>query len=137
MANYLARVLERFDARVHNNKNRLVSIPADVQRRLRLIRPAEDHLLLYSIRLKGEGRWNHHWSQLNVDNEFAIPSDVAHIERGAQVEVKIHRVGKLRDLELDEPSAGAAVLVELAGSGEDDRIDGSRAVDDHLYGSSQ
>jgi len=140
MANHLARVLARFDARVHNNKNRLVSIPAEVQRQLRLIRQADNHLLLYSVRLKGEGRWNHHWSQLTFDNEFAVPTDVAHIERGAEVEVKIHRVVKNIDALADDgggSAGGAALLVELAGGGQDDRVDGSRSVDDYLYGSSQ
>jgi hypothetical protein len=138
MANHLATVLARFEARVHNNKNRLVSIPADVQRQLRLIRQQDNHLLLYSIRPKGAGRWNHHWSQLNSDNEFAVPSDVAHIERGADVEVKIHRVVKNIDALADGSvgaSGGAALLSELAASVEDERTDGSRSVDEYLYGS--
>ncbi len=46
MANHLARVLVRFEARVHNTKNRLVAIPVDVQRQLRLVRQADNHLLL-------------------------------------------------------------------------------------------
>ena len=139
MANHLARVLARFEARVHNNKNRLISVPADVQHALHLIRQADNHLLLYSIRRKGQGRWNHHWSQLTFDNEFAVPSDVAHIERGAEVEVKVHRLVKNIDA-LDDgsggSSGGAALLVELAGSGTDERVDGSRSVDEYLYGSS-
>jgi len=136
MANHLAKVLARFEARVHNNKNRLVSIPADVQQRLRLIRQQDNHLLLYSIRRKGAGRWNHHWSQLTSDNEFAVPSDVAHIDRGAVVEVKIHRVVKNIDALAQNGGAasGAALLTELAASVEDERSDGSRSVDEYLYG---
>jgi hypothetical protein len=137
MANHLAKVLARFEARVHNNKNRLVSIPADVQQRLRLIRQQDNHLLLYSIRTKGAGRWNHHWCLLTSNNEFAVPSDVAHIDRGAAVEVKIHRVVKNIDALANDNGAasGAALLTELAASVEDERSDGSRSVDEYLYGS--
>ena len=137
MANHLARVLARFEARVHNTKNRLVSIPADVQRQLRLMRQADNHLLLYSIRPKGEGRWNHHWAQLTFDNEFSVPADVARIEKGSCVEVKIHRVVKNVDALADdgsEPVGGAALLLQLAGAGEDDQIASSRDVDATLYG---
>jgi hypothetical protein len=136
--NHLARVIARFDARVHNNKNRLVSVPADVQRQLGLIQQQDNYLVLYSIRRKGQGRWNHHWSQLTYDNEFAVPASAVHIERGAEVEIKIHRVGKIVDPAGGDASpGGAALLTALAGAGEDDRVDGSRSVDDYLYQSSQ
>lgn len=137
MANHLARVLARFEARLHNTKNRLVAIPAEVQRQLRLVRQADNHLLLYSIRPKGEGRWNHHWSQLTFDNEFAVPADVTHIERGSVVEVKIHRVVKNIDALADDgeqSAGGAALLLQLAGVGDDDQVASSREVDDSLYG---
>jgi hypothetical protein len=136
--NHLARVLARFEARVHNNKNRFVSVPSDVQRQLRLIRKQDNYLVLYSIRLKGAGRWNHHWSQLTYDNEFAVPASAVHIERGADVEVKIHRVGKITDPEGGTDSlGGAALLAALAGGGQDERVDGSRSVDDYLYQSAR
>jgi len=136
MANHLARVLVRFEGRVHNTKNRLVSIPADLQRELRLVRQADNHLVLYSIRPKGDGRWNHHWSQLTFDNEFSVPTDVAHIEQGSLIEVKIHRIVRNVDALADGESeaGGAALLAQLAGSGEDERVDGSRSIDEHLYG---
>lgn len=138
MANqHLARVLARFEARVHSNKNRFVSVPAPVQRQLRLIRQQDNYLVLYSIRLKGKGRWHHHWSQLTEDNEFAVPASAAHIERGAEVEVKIHRVGRLSEPEGHDRPSGAALLTALAASVDDERTDGSRSVDDYLYGSSQ
>jgi hypothetical protein len=137
MANHLARTLARFEARVHDTKNRLVAVPADVQRQLRLVRQADNHLLLYSIRPKGDGRWNHHWSQLTFDNEFAVPADVTHIDRGSLVEVKIHRVVKNVDALADdggEPPTGATALLQLAAAGEDDEIADSHDVDDALYG---
>jgi hypothetical protein len=135
MANHLAKVLARFEARVHDTKNRIIAVPADVQRQLRLVRQADNHLLLYSIRPKGEGRWNHHWSQLTFDNEFSVPADVAHIERGSLVEIKIHRVVKDVDaLGDDESPSGASVLLQLAAAGADDELASSRDVDDALYG---
>lgn len=135
MANHLARVLARFEARVHKTKNRLIAVPADVQRQLRLIRQADNHLLLYSIRPKGQGRWNHHWSQLTFDNEFSVPTDVAHIRGGSLVEVKVHRVVKNVDaLAYSEDSNGASALLELAAAGADDQLPQSRDVDDALYG---
>lgn len=134
MANHLSHVLARFQARVHKSKNRQVSIPAEVQQQLRLVRQVDNHLVLYSIR-KGSGRWNHHWAQLTFDNEFAVPADVAHIAQGDTVEVKIHRVVKNVDALADERPGGADLLLELAGAGEDERVDGSREVDGYLYGS--
>jgi hypothetical protein len=138
MANrHLSTTLATFEARVHKTKNRQISIPADTQRQLRLLRQVNNHLVLYSIRKKGEGRWNHHWAQLTFDNEFAIPADVVHIDRGDAVEVKIHRV--VQDIDAlhgnDETQGGAALLLQLAEiGGEDERVDGSRAVDEYLYG---
>jgi hypothetical protein len=136
MANHLSTVLVQFSARVHNTKNRQISIPADAQRQLRLIRQVDNHLVLYSIRPRGRGRWNHHWAQLTFDNEFAVPADVVHIEPGSEVEVKIHRVVKNVDALQSSDEGGAGLLVELSGlAGDDERVDGSRAVDDYLYGS--
>src|SRR5262249_49286004 len=135
--NHLAYVLDRFEATVHRSKNRQISIPADVQRRLRLVRQEDNHLILYSIRPALGGRWQHLWSQLTFDNEFSVPAAAAHIEPGSAVEVKIHRVVKLVDalVEAGDPPSGAALLLHLAESvGEDERSDGSRNVDAHLYG---
>jgi hypothetical protein len=135
VANHLSHVLARFEARVHKSKNRQVSIPAEVQQRLRLVRRVDNHLVLYSIRAKGSGRWNHHWAQLTFDNEFAVPADVAHIGQGDAVEVKIHRVVKNVDALADERPGGAELLLQLAAAGEDERVKGSCEVDDYLYGS--
>jgi hypothetical protein len=135
MANHLlADVLAQFEARVHKSKNRQISIPAEIQRKLRLVRQVDNHLVLYSIRPKGQGRWNHHWAQLTFDNEFSVPADVSHIAQGALVEVKLHRLVKNVDALAPEPPAGAALLLQLAARGDDERVDGSRAVDDYLYG---
>lgn len=140
MANpHLSTILATFEARIHRTKNRQISIPAEVQKRLRLLRQTNNHVVLYSIRPKGRGRWNHHWAQLTFDNEFAVPADVAHIGAGSAVEVKIHRV--IKDVDAlqgdDDPPSGAALLLALAesGGGGDERIDGSRTVDEYLYGS--
>jgi len=77
MANsQLSTFLASFDGRLHRTKNRLLSIPAAVQRTLGLSRQAENDILLVSIRKGGSGRWNHHYVKLTHDNEFAIPADV-------------------------------------------------------------
>src|SRR4051794_18853408 len=104
MANpHLSTTLAEFEATVQRTKNRLIAVPASVQRALRLERRASNHILFYSIRLRGEGRWNHHLAYLTQDNEFAVPSDVQHITRGSKVEVKVHRV--VRDEDALAPSA--------------------------------
>jgi hypothetical protein len=135
MANpHLSTTLARFEAQVHDTKNRLVSIPAAVQRSLRLARRRNNHIVFYSIRPKGRGRWNHHLAYLTYDNEFAISSSVTNITSGEPVEVKIHRVIPDADA-LSRASANnaASVLLELSGeAGEDEREDGSTRVDDYL-----
>jgi hypothetical protein len=135
---HCSTTLATFEAQIHRTKNRLVAIPAEVQRKLRLARQVDNHLVLYSIRPKGRGRWNHSWAQLTFDNEFAVPTAVTHISPGSAVEVKIHRVVKNEALhgEAESAGSGAALLLQLGqSSGEDDREDGSRSVDDYLYGS--
>ena len=142
MANpHLSTTLAEFEATVHRTKNRLIAIPAEVQRKLRLERRANNHIVLYSIRRKGQGRWNHHLAYLTQDNEFAVPADVQHIKPGSAVEVKIRRVVPDTDaLAVPLPraeNAGVVLLslVQLAGA--DDRVDGSERVDDYLYGDDQ
>jgi hypothetical protein len=137
-SHHLATTLVVFDATVHRTKNRLVAIPAKVQRRLGLVRRPNNHIVLYSIRCLGRGRWNHHLAYLTHDNEFAIPADVTHIEAGAHVEVKIHRVIPDADaLGSLAPSTnpGALLLAMAEEAGEDERVDGSERVDEYLYGS--
>src|ERR1041384_2170603 len=108
MANHLiSAVLAQFEAHVHKSKNRQISIPADIQRKLRLVRQVDNHLVLYSIRPKGQGRWNHHWAQLTFDNEFSVPTDVTSIAQGDHVEVKIHRVVRNLDAMAPEAAGGA------------------------------
>lgn len=122
---------------MHRTKNRLVAIPAAVQRQLGLERRANNHVLHFSIRAEGAGRWNSHWAQLTFDNEFAIPTDVTDIEPGSRVEVKIHgavaAIDVLPTSPVVSPNPGA-LLLELAGSVEEDpRTDGSVNVDEYLY----
>jgi hypothetical protein len=121
---------------VHRTKNRLVAIPAAVQRSLRLDRRPENHILLVSIRSHGPGRWNHHYFKLTHDNEFAIPNDVTHLRGGDRVDVRIHRVIRDEAAAGSEKSGrptGAAVLTQLA---ERQRVgwrdDGSERLDEYL-----
>lgn len=138
MANpHLGTTLDSFVANVHRTKNRLISIPAVTQRRLGLSRRPQNHILLFSIRLQGKGRWNHHLAYLTFDNEFAIPADVTGIKGGDSVEIKIHRVIPDADALATDRSAATAggVLMRLAEeAGEDDRTAGSTHVDELLYG---
>jgi len=135
MANaHLSTVLAEFEATVHRTKNRLVAIPAEVQRRLRMQRRQNNHIVFYSIRPKGNGRWNHRLSFLTYVNEFSIP-DLPHIEPGADVEVKIRRLIPDQDALADPATSNAgAVLCSLAqGAAQDGCVDGSRNVDAYLY----
>ena len=135
---HLATTLVTFEATVHCTKNRLVAIPAEAQRRLRLARRPNNHIVLYSIRPRSRGRWNHHLAYLTRDNEFAVPADVTHIRPGSRVEVKIHRVISDTDALADDtpPENAGALLTALAEqAGEDERAEGSRRVDELLYGS--
>jgi len=91
-SSHLAKTIATFHAVVHRTKNRLVAIPAKIQRDLGLGRRRNNHVVLYSIRPSGRGRWNHHLSYLTCDNEFSIPGDVTGIRPGDSVDVKLHRV---------------------------------------------
>ena len=130
---HLSSVLAQFEARIHRTKNRLVSIPAAVQRQLGLKRQADNHLLLLSIRKRGHGRWNHHYLKLTSDNELALPADVVHLRPGDAVEVKVHRI--IPDVAYDsQPEArGAGVLLSLAKSARPGwRTDGSTRLEEYL-----
>jgi hypothetical protein len=133
----LATTRAVFEATVHRTKNRLVSIPAEVQRQLGLERRANNHILHFSIRADGAGRWNSHWAQLTADNEFAIPTDVKDIEPGSRVEVKIHGAVAAIDVLASPAEEGSSnpgsLLLDLAESDEEDpRTDGSVNIDEYL-----
>ena len=138
MANpHLSTTLDSFLAKVHKTKNRLISIPAASQRRLGLSRRTNNHIVLFSLRARGKGRWNHHLAYLTFDNEFAIPTDVTGIRGGDEVEIKIHRVIPDADALAGHQPANTAggVLMRLAEeAGDDDRTSGSTQVDEFLYG---
>jgi hypothetical protein len=138
MANpHLATTLATFKGEVHRTKNRLVAIPAQVQRRLGLARRQRNHIVFFSIRPRGVGRWNHHLAYLTFDNEFAIPSDVRSIKGGDEVEIKIHRIVPDADAIAGQevPGNPGALLTRLAEeAGVDERVAGSQNVDDFLYG---
>lgn len=130
---HLSSSLAQFEARVHRTKNRLVSIPAAIQRQLGLVRQAENHLLLVSIRKHGVGRWNHHYVKLTYDNEFALPSDVVHLKPGDVIDVKIHRVIPDVAHEVTPTGGGAEVLLSLESRQRSGwRTDGSTNVDAYL-----
>jgi hypothetical protein len=131
---HLASTLARFDARIHRTKNRLLAVPRDIQRKLGLGRRPENDILLVSIRKAHSGRWNHHYVKLTYDNEFALPSDIAHVQPGDDVEVKIHEVYSVTPKPRGDPlPAGAGLLVALASDARPGwREDGSTRVDDYL-----
>lgn len=134
---HLSTTLDTFVAKVHRTKNRLISIPAATQRRLGLPRRANNHIVLFSVRSHGKGRWNHHLAYLTFDNEFAIPADVTGIKGGDEVEIKIHRVIPDGDALAGRQASATAggLLMRLAEeAGEDDRTAGSTQVDEILYG---
>lgn len=110
----LGTTLAEFSATIQRTKNRLVAIPAEVQRRLGLDRRPNNHIVHLSIRPAGRGRWNHHYFKLTGDNEFAIPADVTGFNCGDDVQVKVHRVIADEPLEPDvDSSSGFALLLEL------------------------
>ena len=127
-----ATTIARFEARIHESKNRQVSIPAEVQRALHLKRQPDNHLIHVSIRPRGAGRWNHHYFKLTYDNEFSIPSDIEHLRQGEEIEVKIH--GIIPDVPVAGPvRSGASALLTLASRARQGwREDGSAALDDYL-----
>jgi hypothetical protein len=132
---HLKTPLAEFSAVVHRTKNRLVAIPADVQRTLQLERRQDNHIVLVSIRSHGPGRWNHHYFKLTYDNEFAIPSDMTHLKQGGRVDVRIHRV--IRDetavRTTDDRAKGAALLTRLADRPRSGwRTNGADRLDDYL-----
>jgi len=133
----LGTTLSSFSATVHRTKNRVVAIPAAEQRRLGLERRANNHIVCYSIRRCGHGRWNHHLAFLTYDNEFAIPADVTAIKGGDAVEVKIHQlIPNANALGGPQPSNNPGALLSglAAVAGSDERKDGSQNVDEYLYG---
>ena len=138
MANpHLSSVLAEFEASVHRTKDRLVAIPAAVQRSLRLKRWRNNHLVLFSIRKAGRGRWHHIWAKLTFDNEFGLSSGFTAVGPGDAVEVRIRRI--VEDQAFEPGAAadgnGGSLLLDLAtDAGEDERTDGSERVDDYLYG---
>lgn len=128
---HFGTVLARFTTRIHNSKNRQLSIPAATQQQLGLTRRADNHIILVSIRAAGQGRWNHHYFKLTYDNEFAIPSDVTHLSPGDEVDVKVHRV--IEDAPVAVPRSGASTLRSLAAQPRPGwREDGSVRLDDYL-----
>ena len=135
MANpHLSETLAEFDAKIQRTKNRLIAVPADVQRRLGLERRPENDIVLVSVRKANAGRWNHHLLKLTFDNELAIPADVTSLGPGDRVQVKVHAVYPGTPKPSRATSAkGAGLLVALANEDLPGwRSDGSRRVDEYL-----
>lgn len=132
---HLADTRARFPARIHRTKNRLVAIPAEVQRQLGLERRPDNCIALVSIRRAGRGRWNHHYVKLTADNEFAVPADVTGLGPGDEIEVKVHRLIRDEEASAQEPGAsrGAGLLIALAAEPRPGwRTDGAERLDDYL-----
>src|SRR5450631_667055 len=131
---HLKASLDEFTAVVHRTKNRLVAIPAEVQRNLGLGKRADNHLVLVSIREHGGGRWNHNYFKLTYDNEFAIPSNIPSLKPGQMVDVRIHRV--IADVPAEnavKQPHGAHLLLSLAKRARKGwRSDGSERIDEYL-----
>ena len=136
MANkHLSRTLAQFSARIHRTKNRLVAIPASTQRAVGLARRQDNHLVQFSIRRSGGGRWNHHIAQLTCDNELAIPSNVTALQPGDAVDVRLHAFFSAEPIELQpraaEPSGAAALLAALDPHRAGWRTDGAARHDEY------
>lgn len=122
-----------FDAHVQRSKNRLVAIPARVQRLLGLTRRAGDRLIHVSLRRASGRRWGSHYFKLTEDNEFSIPSDVTGVSPGDRIEVKVHQVLAAAPIPESPGGAGARVLLRLADRSRPGwRRDGSTRLDDYL-----
>ncbi len=135
MPSHLATTLAVFTTTIQHSKNRLVAIPAAEQARLGLVRRRENHIVAYSIRRAGRGRWNHHLAKLTHDNEFSIPADVTRLRPGDRVDVKIHRLVADVPVTFAPAAAPADALLALgASAGRDERTDGSERVDEYLAG---
>lgn len=132
---HLSTTLEQFEARIQQSKNRLIAIPSETQRALNLLKQPDNHLVLVSIRRKDSGRWNHHYFKLTYDNEIAIPADVAHLNPGDDVLVKIHRVipDVSAEAQKNLDASATGLLLELAQNERPGwRSDGSARVDEYL-----
>lgn len=130
----LGETLASFSARMHRTKNRLLAIPAEVQRAIGLVRRPDNDIVLFSLRKTGAGRWNHHYAKLTSDNEFAIPADVTGVGPGDLVDIKIHAIYPATPRRIQSASrSAAALLLELASFDRPGvRSDGSLNVDDIL-----
>ena|SRR5579872_4544488 len=128
----LSTVLAQFTATVQRNKNRMLAIPAEKKRELGLTPRPDNHLLRFSIRKHGAGRWNHHYAKLTRDNEIMLPSDLS-IQPGNLVDVKVHRI--IADLPVSTPrapTAGSLLLRMAEGAMADDSRFGASQHDDAL-----
>jgi hypothetical protein len=135
MANpHLSSTMAEFDATVQRTKNRLIAIPAEVQRQLGLERQPGNDIVLISVRKARAGRWNHHLLKLTFDNELALPADVTTLGPGDRVQVKVHAVYSGTPKPPAASSAkGAGLLLAFVARGLPGwRTDGSRRVDEHL-----
>jgi hypothetical protein len=128
---HLSVTLAKFSRRIQKTKDRLVAVPAEVQRQVGLDRRANNHILLVSLRPKDDGRWNHHLVKLTYDCEFSIPSDATRFVAGSEVDVKVHRVIPDESVEPPPTPTGAGVLLAIAGSASW-RSDGAARLDEHI-----
>jgi hypothetical protein len=137
MANaHLATDLASFTARVQKSKNRLVAIPAEVQRKIGLKRRKDNHIALVSLRRHDGGHWNHQYVKLTIDNEFMVSTGLTGIAPGDALDVKLHRlIPDVAELPAEKPrrfGAGAMLQFIEEHPGPGWRTDGSVRVDEYL-----
>jgi hypothetical protein len=127
----LSSVLDEFTATLQ--KGGLIAIPALTRERLGLTRRQDNHLLRFSFRRSGKGRWNNGYARLTFDNEFALPSGEQKLVAGDKVDVKIRQVLATAPVPVPGDRKGAALLLEFAAAAmEDDCLVGVDDIDEYL-----
>lgn len=123
-------LLEEFTATLQ--KGGLIAIPAATRERLRLKRRKDNHLLRFSFRRSGRGRWNNGYARLTYDNEFALPSNSAGLAPGDAVDVKIRQLLVTTPAPVPANGSAASLLLEMARSAVADGGPGVDGIDDYL-----
>jgi hypothetical protein len=122
----LSSVLGEFTATLQ--KGRLIAIPAVLCERLGLTRRRDNHLLRFSFRKSGQGRWNNDYARLTYDNEFALRDGREPLSPGDAVDVKIRQVLVTTPAPLPAERNGAELLLDFAAHATGD--DGLESADD-------
>jgi hypothetical protein len=127
----LSSVLDEFTATLQ--KGGLIAIPAATRERLGLTRQKDNHLLRFSFRRSGKGRWNNGYARLTFDNEFALPSGDQKLSAGDAVDVKIRQVLATTPVTAPGNRKGASLLLEFAAAAmEDSCLVVAEDIDEYL-----